>query len=166
MRNIILAVFVAMLAFPALTQAQESSSSSVSVGVGDASDVTLTAPLYENLSLLLTSTRHTLSDDMDMGMTSIVSRVSGGVRYSVPVHQRVTLYSDVGFGGWFGDGVVNPRETWRNVDFRLGGKLYVKDSWGVGLSGGYRQVGDNLEIQNIIKRPSETPWAVSLFGEF
>ena len=149
---------------PAPAVAQDSS---VSVGVGDATNVTLTAPLHGNLSLVLTSTRQTLTDDAQtMNAPVVVSHLSGGFRYARPLHERVTLFGDVGFGGWFGDGVVNPRETWRNIDFRLGGKLYVRESWGLIGSGGFRRIGENFEIQNLIMRPSETPWAVSLFGEF
>ena len=148
---------------PALAVAQESS---VSVGVGDATEVTLTAPLKGDLSLVVSSTRQTVTDEMASAAPVVVSHISGGVRYARPVHQRITLFGDVGLGGWFGDGVVNPREVWRNIDFRLGGKLYVTDSWGISGSGGYRRIGENFEIQNLIMRPSETPWAVSLFGEF
>ena len=149
---------------PARAVAQEAS---VSVGVGDATNVTLTAPLHNALSLVLTSTRQTLADAMQgMNAPVVVSHLSGGVRYARPLHERLTLFGDVAFGGWFGDGVVNPREVWRNIDFRLGGKLYVRESWGVVVSGGFRSIGDNFEIQNLIQRPSEAPWAVSLFGEF
>ena len=170
MRNTLFAIVVvlvgAWLYSPAAVYAQEPRSS-VSVGVGDASDVTFTAPLLGDISLLLTSTRQTLTDDdMVMPSTVVVSHLSGGVRYAQPLHDRVTLFGDVAFGGWFGDGVVNPREVWRNIDFRLGGKIYATDTWGISATGGYRRVGDNFEIQNLISRPSETPWAVSLFGEF
>ena len=166
--SMLIVVLMTCLLIPAPAVAQ----ASVSVGVGDATDITLTAPLLGDVSLLLTSTRETVTDDMDMGMgmgmmdTTVVSRLTGGVRYQRHVHDRLALHGDVGFGGWFGDGVINPREVWRNVEFKLGGKFYVTDSWGFGASSGYRSVGDDFEIGNLIRRPSETPWAVSLFGEF
>ena len=164
MRYLLTLIVVSMtyLLLPALAVAQ----ASVSVGVGDATDITMTAPLHGNVSLLLTSTRQTVTDDMDPMATIVVSRLSGGLRYERHVQERIALYGDVGFGGWFGDGVINPREVWRNVEVKLGGKFYVTDSWGFGVSSGYRTVGENFEIGNILRRPSETPWAVSLFGEF
>ena len=147
---------------PATSVAQDSKPS-VSVGVGDATDISLTAPIKGNLSLLVSSTRQNLTED---SITVTVSHLTGGVRYAQKVRERLALYADVGFGGWFGDGVLNPRDVWRDVSFRLGSKFYMTDSWGFGLSAGYRRVGEDFEISKIILRPSETPWTVSLFGDF
>ena len=164
--SMLIVVLMTCLLLPAPAVAQ----ASVAVGVGDATAITMTAPLRGDVSLLLNSTRETVTDDMGMGMgmmdTTVVSRLTGGVRYQRHVHDRLALHGDVGFGGWFGDGVINPRAVWRNVDFKLGGKFYVTDSWGVGASSGYRTVGDDFQIRNVVRRPSETPWTVSLFGEF
>ena len=138
--------------------------------MGDSTDITITAPLTGPVSLLVTSTRQTIGGGDGMSVMDqaqvAVSRLTGGIRYGRNVHPRVGLYGDVQFGTWFGDGVVNPREVWRDVDFRLGGRFYVTNTWGVGASGGYRNVGDDFEIADVFQRPSETPWAIRIFGLF
>ena len=163
MRSIVsLALAFALVVFVAAPAvAQDGPRSSVSVGVGDATDITITAPLFNDVSLLVTSTRQSLADEQ-----VTVSRVAGGVRYGRRLHERVGVNAGLQFGSWFGDGVVNPRAVWRDVDFRFGGKVYVTDSWGFSASAGYRQIGDDFEIQNLIQRPSETPWGIGIFGEF
>ena len=124
--SMLIVVLMTCLLIPAPAVAQ----ASVSVGVGDATDITLTAPLLGDVSLLLTSTRETVTDDMDMGMgmgmmDTTVGVPSDGRPYAISgmCHDRLALHGDVGFGGWFGDGVINPRrgvaqrgvQAWRQI---------------------------------------------------